>query len=161
DELFNVNGTTDDSVPGNGGNINVFDLALANPQTLYVASTTATGTATQTGVGRLLVVDVSDPDHINSDTAGTSKIVATLDIPGTVQLHAIALDGNLAFVVGSQGVWRSPFTDASDIGPTGNLVLATVDISDPLHPHLIHSQVIPRSARGGGDDLIALGHDRF
>jgi uncharacterized membrane protein len=161
DELFNSLGTTQHLGDGNGGPVHIFSLALANPQTLYAASSTATGSDTQNGVGRLLVVDISDPDHINSDAPSASKIVATLDIPGTVQLHGVAIDGNLAFVVGSQGGWRSPFTDLGDIGPTGNLVLATVDISDPRHPRLIASQVIPRSARGGGDNLIGLGNHRF
>ena len=61
----------------------------------------------------------------------------------------------------SQGGWLDQFVDLSDIGPTGNLVLATIDITDPRSPQLLHSVVIPRSARGGGDNLIALGNQRF
>jgi uncharacterized membrane protein len=155
DELFNSAGT-----PG-GGNNNIFEMALDSAQqTLYVGSSSSTGSATQTGVGQLLVVNVSNPNQINSDPPN-NQILATLDIPGTVQVHGVAIDGNLAFVVASQGGWLSPFTDANDIGPTGNLVLATVDISNPLSPQLIDEQVIPRAARGGGDDLISLGNDLF
>ena len=77
-----------------------------------------------------------------------SKIVTTLDIPGTVQVGDITIYGNLAFVVGTQGGWLSPFTDQQNIGPTGNLVLATVNITDPLHPQLISTEVIDRRRRG-------------
>jgi len=162
DALLNENGTTIDSTFfENGGNVNIFDLELINPQTLYAASTTATGTDTQTGVGRILVIDVSNPADINSDPPN-DKIVGLLDIPGTVQLHGIARDGNLALVVGSQGGWRDPFVDENDIGPTGNLVLAAVDLTDPTNPTLSGPPlVLNRSARGGGDNLISLGNGRF
>ena len=162
DELYNADGTTADDVPGNGGNLNIFETALdVAQQTLYIGSSSSTGSDTQTGVGQLLVVDVSNPSQINSDPPNTSKVVATLDIPGTVQVHGVAIEGNLAFVVATSGGWLNPFTDPNDIGPTGDLVLATVDISNPLDPQLIQTMTIPRTARGGGDDLVALGNGRF
>lgn len=162
DALLNTNGTTNDATFfENGGNVNIFNVAVANPQTLLAASTTATGTNTQAGVGRLLVVDVSDPNAINSDPPNPSKIVNELLIPGTVHVHGIALDGDVALVVASQGGWLDLFADLSDIGPTGNLVLATVNMTNPRSPQLVHSEVIPRAARGGGDNLLALGNRRF
>jgi hypothetical protein len=112
DALLNENGTTNDATFfENGGNFNMFNVAVANPQTLLVASTTSTGTNTQTGIGRILVVDISDPDNINSDPPNPSKIVGELQLPGTVHVHGLALDGNLAFAVASQGGWLDPFVD--------------------------------------------------
>ncbi|MCA9186314.1 MAG: hypothetical protein KDA99_11870 [Planctomycetales bacterium] len=147
----------------NGGDFNMFRLLIPEPTTLLVASTTSTGGDAQSGVGRVLVVDISDPDNINSDPPNESKIVGTLDIPGTVQAHGLARDGNLAVVVASQGGWLDPFDpmNVENIGPTGNLVLATIDIADPRNPILLHTQVLNRAARGGGDNLLSLGDGRF
>ena len=100
-------------------------------------------------------------DNINSDPPNPNRITNELLIPGTVQIHGIALENNLAFLVGSEGGWLDPFVVEEDIGPTGNLIIATVDISDSSNPQLIQTQTINRSARGGGDDLIALGNNRF
>jgi uncharacterized repeat protein (TIGR01451 family) len=160
--LFDTNGQNDTApLFQNGGNNNLFGMAQPNVNTLLVGASSSTGTATQTGVGEILAVDVSNPDNINSDAPNTSKVLDTLQIPGTVQVHGIALDGNLALVVASQGGWLSPFTTVDDIGPTGDLVLATIDISNPDGPQLIHEQTLNRAARGGGDDLIALGNYLF
>jgi len=143
-----------------GGNFNMFSIVQPNSTTLLVGSTTSTGTNAQTGVGRILVVDVSDPNNINSDPPNTSKIVNELQIPGTTQVQGIAIEGDLAFVLASEGGWRDPFTDANDIGPTGNIVMSTVDISDPRNPVLLHTQTLARSARGMSDP-ISLGNGRF
>ncbi|HWB10387.1 MAG TPA: DUF4214 domain-containing protein [Pirellulales bacterium] len=160
--LFNTN-AQNDMAPlfQNGGNNNLFGMAQPNANTLLVGASSSTGGDTQTGVGEILVVDVSNPDSINSDPPNTSKVLDTLQVPGTVQVHGIALDGNVAFVVASQGGWLSPFTTVDDIGPTGNLVLATIDISNLDSPQLIHEQTLNRAARGGGDDLISLGNHLF
>ncbi|HVX12981.1 MAG TPA: DUF4214 domain-containing protein [Pirellulales bacterium] len=160
--LFNTNGSNDTApLFQNGGNNNLFEMAQPNANTLLVGASSSTGTDTQSGVGEILVVNVSDPDNINSDPPNTNQVVDTLQIPGTVQVHGIAIEGNTAFVVASQGGWLSPFTTVDDIGPTGNLVLATVDISNPDDPQLIHEQTLNRSARGGGGDLISLGNHLF
>jgi uncharacterized membrane protein len=157
DALFSTNGTTQG--PGkttgcweNGGNFNILDIEQANATTLLVGSTTATGTNTQTGVGLIRVVDISDPTNLSE--------VNTLQIPGTVQVHGIVIAGTVAFVIASEGGWRDPFVDINDPGPTGNVALATVDVTDPRNPQLIHSEVLTRAARGLGEP-ISLGNGRF
>jgi uncharacterized repeat protein (TIGR01451 family) len=160
--LFNTNGSNDTSpLFQNGGNNNLFEIAQPNASTLLVGASSSTGGDTQAGVGEVLSVDVSNPDNINSDPPNTSKVINALQIPGTVQVHGIAIDGNTALIVASQGGWLSPFTTVNDIGPTGDLVLATIDISNPDQPALIHEQTLSRNARGGGDDLISLGNHLF
>ena len=130
--LFNTNRTNSQSpLFQNGGNLNMFGIVEPNANTLLVASTSSTGSETQTGEGELLSIDVSDPNNLNSDPPNTSKVVNTLDIPGTTLAQGIATDGSTAFVLGSQGGWLTPFTDVNDIGPTGNIVMATVDVSNP------------------------------
>lgn len=167
DFLFNTNGQNIDP-PTNvgGGNFFIFDIELPEPNTLYAATTTATGTTTeldefgQPAVGRLLVVDVSDPANINSDPPNDSKVITELQIPGTTLIQRITIQDDTAYIVATQGGWRDFFADVGDIGPTGNLVLATVDISNPANPALIHSEVINRAARGAGE-LVPIGDGRF
>lgn len=159
DVLLNTSGTTQGAgkTAGcweNGGNFNLVDIVQVSADTLLAASSTATGTNTQTGVGRIRVVDISNPASLAViDTA-------ELQIPGTVQVHGIAINGNVAFVTATQGGWRDPFTDVNDIGPTGNIVLATVDVTDPRNPQLLHSEVLNRAARGMGEPLF-VGNGRF
>src|SRR5207237_57650 len=52
------------------------DSVFVNPTTAYVAGTTATGGDTQTGVGRVLVMDVTDPANI--------AVLREVHVPGTV-----------------------------------------------------------------------------
>ncbi|MCA9061494.1 MAG: hypothetical protein KDA96_00465 [Planctomycetaceae bacterium] len=161
DVLFNeLGGNAQAPLNANGGPYNMFGMASPAPGLLYVGSTTATGTDTQTGVGRLLVVDISSPGDINSDPPSSSKVLRELTIPGTRQVRSMTLDGHTAYVVASEGGWLDNFTDVSDIGPTGNIVLASIDVSDPANPVLIHSQTIPRASRGAFD-LVQIGPERF
>lgn len=167
DFLFNTNGQNIDP-PTNidGGDFFIFDVELPEPNTLYAATTTATGTETeldefgQPAVGRILVVDVSDPTNINSDPPNDSKIITELQIPGTTLVQMITIQDDIAYVVGTEGGWLDFFADVSHIGPTGNIVLATVDISNPTSPSLIHSEVINRAGRGAGE-LVPIGDGRF
>ena len=159
DVLLNTNGSTQGAgkTTGcweNGGNFNLVDIVQVSADTLLAASSTATGTNTQTGVGRIRVVDISNPASLAViDDAGRQ-------IPGTVQVHGIAINGNVAFVTATQGGWRDPFTDVNDIGPTGNIVLATVDVTTPRNPQLLHTQVLNRAARGMSEPLF-VGNGRF
>lgn len=159
DVLLDTSGTTQGAgkTPGcweNGGNFNLQDLALVAADTLLATSSTATGTNTQAGSGRLRVVDVSNPANLNVLDANE------LSIPGTVQVHGIAVSGTRAFVTATTGGWRDPFTDVNDIGPTGNIVLALLDISTPRSPQVVHTQTIARAARGLGKPVV-LGNNRF
>ncbi len=164
DVLFNTFGTTSDGdeifgLPRNGGPFNMFQMALPDANTLYVTSTTSTGTDVNTdefgqpAEGIIRIVDITDPTDISQ--------TGTLTIPGTTMVQGIALDGDRAYVVGSQGGWRDPYTDVNDIGPVGNIVIAVLDISDIANPQVIGTPtVINRSARGISE-VVAVGHNRF
>src|SRR5439155_6007998 len=78
-----------------GGNNNVNGAAVVNSQVAYAASTTSAGGNTQSGTGRVLVVNTTDPANLS--------LFGTLDIPSTIQLQGIAVHGNRALVVGSTG----------------------------------------------------------
>jgi len=164
DSLLNVNGLNGQApLFRNGGDFNMFTVVSPRADTLLVTSTTSTGGMdTQDGVGRVLVVDISDPTNINSDPPNPNKIVGELQIPGAVFAQSMVIDGDLLFVVATEGGWLDPFDPMviQDIGPTGNLVLATIDISDPRSPTLTHSEVVPRAARGAGN-LVSIGGGRF
>ena len=63
-----------------------FGAAIVNNQIAYIASTTSSGFSTQNGVGRVLVVDYSDPTNLTD--------LGEMDIPGTYQIVAVAVQGN-------------------------------------------------------------------
>jgi uncharacterized membrane protein len=141
--LLNTYGTNNDGIgqflnaDNSGGDGNLWEIVQVDANTLLVAGSTAKGDDTQTGSGVVHVIDISDPADM--------MIVRTLAIPGTVQAVGLSIEGNRAFVAGSQGGWSDP-ANPNDF--TGNLVLATLDISDPRNPALIHSEVLDRSSVG-------------
>jgi len=141
--LRNTYGTFDDGIETylnadiNGGDGNLWQLALIGPNTLLVAGSTAKGDDTQAGQGVVYVVDVSDPTHMT--------IVKTLVIPGTVQAVKLLVDGDLALVTASTGGWAD-LTSGNPL--SGDLVLATLDVSDPRNPVLLHAETIDRPSAG-------------
>lgn len=113
--------------PVAGGAYNVFGTLAVNNQTIYVATTTATGDTTKggnNGPGQLLVVDVTNP--------AAMSVIKTLAVPGTVQLFKPVIQGNLAVVVGDSGGWNGIYFG-------GNLVVVTLDISSPRSPVILGS----------------------
>jgi uncharacterized membrane protein len=142
-----------------GSDNNEWAAVPINSQVVYVAGTTSTGADTQTGTGRVLIVNTANP-------AGMS-VAGTLDIPGTVQALAIAVHGNQALVVGSTGGWQTPY-DATSFGLTGNLTLTLLDISNPLAPTVIGSTVVTQDTFNDLGDITAdnlravyLGNDQY
>jgi large repetitive protein len=121
DVLFNNNG------PPQGGIFSIGKGAVVDDHIALVPSTTVTGSNTQNGMGRVLVVDMSDPANLLP--------INELTIPGTVQLTGIAVNGKLALVVGSTGGMRSPGNP--NFGLTGKLTLTTLDITNPENPEII------------------------
>ncbi len=157
DVLLNTNGTNNDgigSVGGvdqSGGNFNMWQIAQADAQTLLVASTTSTGGDPQIGAGVVRVIDISDPANLSE--------VRTLSIPNAVQLIGLARQWNQALVTASSGGWQDFFND-NNAGLGGNLVLATLDLSDPRAPRLIATQTLNRASRGV-NGAIALGNGKY
>ena len=158
--LFN-----DLGAPNGHGNY-LSSVTPVNGQLAYVATSTSTGPDTQTGQGQVLVVHPADFTGSPSRSAGAT--LGTLDLPGTVQALAVALQGNTALVVGSSGGLLSPFGDASNIQFTGNLTLTLLDITDPANPKLVGSTVVtPETLVSAGVltagklDAVSLGGNRF
>jgi hypothetical protein len=117
-----------------------------NSRIMYVAGSTTTGANTQSGSGGLLIVNTATPPL---------PMAGTLDIPGTVQALAIAVNGNKAMVVGSTGGWLTPFNDPSKIALTGNIALAILNISNPLDPTIIGSRVVTQGTfPHAGDNAV-------
>jgi uncharacterized repeat protein (TIGR01451 family) len=123
DVLYNDQGTP------YGGHTNQNGGAIVNDHVAYIASSTSTGSNSQSGIGRVLVVDYSDP--------ATLSVLGEVDIPGTVQVVDVAIQGNRALVVGSTGGWRSEVDNIAQAGLTGNLTLSVLDISNPLAPQVV------------------------
>src|SRR5262249_31343852 len=91
-----------------------------------IASSTNTGGSTQSGVGRVLVVDFSDPSHMTA---------TEVDIPGTFQVVDIGLQGNQALVVGRTG-------GTSAAGVNGIMTLSVLDTTAQAHPHLVGTTLV-------------------
>ncbi|MGE3819045.1 MAG: Ig-like domain repeat protein [Isosphaeraceae bacterium] len=153
--LFNENGTTNDGINNvggidqSGGLFNTWQVHLANPTTLLVGASTSTGTNTNVGVGRVLVVDISDPTNMT--------LVRDLEIPGTKQIIGLSAEGNRAYLTGSSGNWND---GNQDLGFLGNVVLTTLDISDPRNPSIVASVTLDRASRGLGG-LNTIGGGRY
>jgi uncharacterized membrane protein/transglutaminase-like putative cysteine protease len=141
--LRNTYGTDNDSngaeygINLTGGDGNLWSVIQADPTTLLVSGSTSVHGDTQTGSGVVYVIDISDPTHMS--------IVSSLTIPGTLLAFGLTSQGDRAFVTASTGGWNS---GRSDLGFTGQSVLATLDISNPRNPKLIATETLARASRG-------------
>ena len=144
--------------PPYAGVTSQYDGVIVNSQIELVASTTSTGANEQSGVGRILVVDHSNPANLTLDPE--------VDLPGTNRALNIALDGNRALVVGSTGGYLSPYTTDTG-GFVGNLTLSVLDVTDPAAPVAIGNTLItdgtfPRFSAGETKlSVLALGGNKF
>jgi uncharacterized membrane protein len=120
------------------GASNVWQTAAAG-SVLLASSTTATGaTVNGAGVnGLVMVVDTSNPAAPN--------VLEKLPIPGMAVVTGIAVSGNRAFVIGSSQNW---VTGTSGLG--GNVVVATLDLTNPQSPVIISSQTTEVPSIGMG-----------
>lgn len=157
DVLFNTNGTNNDGVGSvgdidrSGGDFSVFSVTQADAQTLLVSSTTVTGGDTQSGTGLVRVLDIGAPGNLSE--------LSTLAIPGAVHLIGLAIQGNRAFAVASSGGLQDFFNDQNQ-GLSGNVVLATLDTSDPRNPQLIATRALSRASRGVNLP-VSFGNDKY
>ena len=106
---------------------NQFGATIVNDQIAYIASTTTNGGSTQDGVGRVLVVDYSDPTNLTD--------LGEVDIPGTYQILDVAVQGNQALVVGRTGGAAGP-------GTNGTMTLSVLDITNPSNPQLVGTTLV-------------------
>ncbi len=131
---------------------------IVNDQLAYVTTNGSTGGDTQSGVGQMLLVNISNPDQ--------PTLSGTLDIPGTVEVGPIALQGNTALVVGDTGGLLNPFSSLSNVAFTGNITLTKLDISDPQNPTILGTLVTEATAPPGdpaplSNDLVNLGNGLY
>src|SRR5262249_46783863 len=79
------------------------------------------------GNGLVLVVSTAD--------ASNPTVLKSLTIPGMSVVTGIVVNGNSAFVIGSSLGWKDGVS-----GMAGNLVVATLDLSDPQNPVIVSTQ---------------------
>lgn len=133
-----------------GGDHHAWRLAQPDPDTLLVATTTVSGTNTANGTGLIQVLDISDPANFS--------LKGSLPIPGTVQSLGIAVDGNRALVVGSEGGWTNPMGDGL---LQGKLVFTLLDVSDPRHPAILKTHKTALAARTFWSSMTRWSDGRF
>ena len=110
-------------------NLNVRPNALTLPQstnypnTVYSASTTASGASTQ-GSAALDVIDVSNPQNMQ----GLDRVT----VSNAAIFLGFAYDNRLLFLAGNTAGYRNP--GVPDFNITGNLTLTTMDISNVRNP---------------------------
>jgi large repetitive protein len=117
-----------------GGNFNMFQTFPITDSLAYVASTTATGGAGGSGVGRLYVANIANPSNLFT--------VRTLSLPGTVYATGVGAQGTIGLAVGTTGP-RAQFRPSN---LTGNLKLFSLDVSDPANPQILGELVTNVSA---------------
>jgi large repetitive protein len=142
----------DPPVPSTGypdGTSNIWQSAAVNNDELLVGSTTATGsTMSGSGVeGIVMVVDTSNP--------GSPSVVEKLPIPGMAVVTGIAVNGNEAFVIGSA---ENLTNGVSGLG--GNVVVATLDLTNPQSPTVASTQTLSVASIGIGS-LTSLGNNLY
>ncbi len=120
-----------------GGNQNAWELVQISPTILLLMGSSSTGGQSQVGTALVRVIDISDPRNM--------RLVRDIPIPGAVQAFGVAVDGDVAVVTASQGGFQN-----GSLTFTGNIVLATLDLSDPDNPQLVHSEVLGDAASGIG-----------
>lgn len=102
---------------------------------LYLTSSTGKDDANG-GTGRLILVDATAP--------GTLSVADEILVPGTTLLAGIGIQGNRALVVGS----TSGFA-ATGIEIEGDIVITTLDVSDPWSPTGVGTPFVLTDARIG------------
>ncbi len=105
-----------------GGPTVVLGAVQASNSLLYIGGSTSTGD-TNSGVGRLQTVDVSNP--------AAMKLVGQLLVPGTIHFSAPLVQGTIAVGIGNTGGYVGSLT--ANPSTKGNIVVGTFDsMSKPL-----------------------------
>jgi hypothetical protein len=123
-------------------------LGIGN-DTLLLMSTTNTLENTSSGLGRIVVIDISNPASL--------RAVRQILMPRTNMLHCAAASGSTALVVGNTQSWTSP----GDFAIRGNVTLSTFDLSDPRNPRSIATVVTNAQNTFTGPSCVSLGGGFF
>ena len=125
--------------PQFGGYGPVYGVTQASTALTYIGGTTSIG-ASNTGVGRLQIVDVTNP-------SGMSQ-VGELRFPGTVHMGAPLVQGALGLSVGNTEGYDGGF--GADPGTRGKLAFATLDLANRRAPELITLKISDYKPGSGG-----------
>jgi hypothetical protein len=124
----------------------MWQVAQVNSNVLLVGTTTETK-ADISGTAELMIVDTSNPS--------SPKNVGTFQIPGMGQAVGIEVFGTKAIVIGPSKSWGTGTS-----GFLGSVVVATLDLTNPMSPTIIATQTLSRAGRGI-NELFPLGDGRF
>ena len=141
--------------------------------TVYVLSTTSTGSDTNGGQGAVQIIDVSNPQ--------TPQALGQILIPQATIMTGAAAQDNLVLVTGNTKSWRNPGVNPRNPGGlnfqfTGVLTLSALDVTDWHNPALLSSRCSDVFTTAGGvaplgggffvvaagppsDDAVAFGAD--
>ncbi len=148
--LYNNEGQPD------GGDLSQFGGTLVNDSLAYLTGLTPGGSDVTNNTGNLTVVNVANPDAMS--------VVTSLTIPGTINLVNVAVDGNMALVVGTAGTASNVF-DPSATGVANYLTLTVLNISNPDNPQIVSTLVTneqyPVNEAGAKTDVVSLGNGDF
>lgn len=122
-------------------NTSILGATEVNSNTLYIGG--GTGSGAFNGLGRLQVIDITNP--------AAMQTVAELHIPGSALFNAPLIQGNVAVGMGVSGGWNGQFSPPDGNFEFGNVVIATFDITNPTSPTILSSTTTSfLSGPGGG-----------
>jgi hypothetical protein len=136
--------------PTYGGPTPVNGETEASPTLIYLGGATSSG-GYNNGVGRLQVVDVSDPANM--------QVVTQLAIPGALLFYAPQIVGNVAVGIGNTGGFVGSYN--ANPGAFGNIVVATFDVTDLRAPTILSITTATNYSVGLGGGVAQIGPAQF
>ncbi len=125
--------------PVYGGPTPVTGATLADTSLIYLGGATSTGGANN-GVGRLQVVDVSNPTAM--------QVVTQLAIPGSLLFYAPVIQGTVAVGIGNTGGFVGNYN--ANPGAQGNIVVTVFDVTDRRSPAIVSLNTTSYTVGYGG-----------
>ena len=125
--------------PVYGGPTPVTGATQAGTSLIYVGGSTSSGGANN-GVGRLQVVDVSNP--------AAMQVVTQLAIPGALLFYAPIIQGTVAVGIGNTGGYIGSYS--ANPNTQGNIVVTTFDVTNPRSPAIVSINTTNYSVGLGG-----------
>lgn len=139
----------DASNPASSNESPFFGVTPFGRDTMLLMSTTSTGGNTSGGLGRVVVLDISNPSNMNA--------LRQVAVPRTAKLECGAVEGNTMLVTGNTESWTTP----GDFAIRGNTTLTTFDVSDPRNPRALATVVTDQQNTFTGPSCVSLGGGYF
>ncbi len=130
-----------------GGQHVILGATQADSFLLYAAGSSSVGT-TNNGLGFLQLIDVSNPQAM--------QLIGQLLVPGTVQLNAPLISGNVAVAIGNNGGWGNNGT-----GVIGNIVLTVFDVTTRREPAILSINTTGFTPNGLAEGATQIGPNLF